>query len=389
MWRRFVPRCMRAYECAYDEPVVVKDDLYYGNLAFECEKDTMVHVYVVMEPIGRIVQNIEQMPCLVDGPLVEELFADQQMHIRATGQVSMLSSLTVVRIVATADATDANAVALTLLADRDGYSRLEVLRRICIFAEQFANTLIPIVMCNASSPSEASDRGYFREYNLVELMQSAFPGYLKTAASVRPPYISLSALKVRVQTSPIFNTPLFWKQVIELNEHLRATATTHFLEKHILECEKHACPCYLGLFGKFEWLYMAEHAVQTGTMPLMPLMPQINVGSVGKGQGHSQRASLPPRLRQAVWEKHLPNKDKLTGECFVCESVISFRDMEAAHIVAHALGGPTHLDNLMPTCRTCNRDMGIMNLFEYKGIYGNLVRGVGVGAGAGATAMSP
>jgi hypothetical protein len=37
--------------------------------------------------------------------------------------------------------------------------------------------------------------------------------------------------------------------------------------------------------------------------------------------------------------------------------------------------------------------MGIMNLFEYKGIYGNLVRGVGVGAGAGAgagaTAMSP
>jgi hypothetical protein len=48
--------------------------------------------------------------------------------------------------------------------------------------------------------------------------------------------------------------------------------------------------------------------------------------------------------RQAVWEKHLPNKDKLTGE-----SVISFRDMEAAHIVTHALCGPTHLDNLMPT----------------------------------------
>ncbi len=40
--------------------------------------------------------------------------------------------------------------------------------------------------------------------------------------------------------------------------------------------------------------------------------------------------------------------------------------MECGHIVAHALGGEITFNNLQPTCKTCNRDMGVMNLNEYK-----------------------
>jgi 5-methylcytosine-specific restriction endonuclease McrA len=40
--------------------------------------------------------------------------------------------------------------------------------------------------------------------------------------------------------------------------------------------------------------------------------------------------------------------------------------MECGHIIAHALGGNALLDNLMPVCKSCNRDMGTMNLEEYK-----------------------
>jgi len=56
----------------------------------------------------------------------------------------------------------------------------------------------------------------------------------------------------------------------------------------------------------------------------------------------------------------------MNGKCYVCDKKIDFRDMECGHIVAHALGGEITFNNLQPTCKTCNRDMGVMNLNEYK-----------------------
>jgi 5-methylcytosine-specific restriction endonuclease McrA len=58
----------------------------------------------------------------------------------------------------------------------------------------------------------------------------------------------------------------------------------------------------------------------------------------------------------------------MTGKCYVCENTLDYDNMECSHIIAHALGGDISLDNLQPCCKSCNRDMGIMNLYEYKNL---------------------
>ena len=42
--------------------------------------------------------------------------------------------------------------------------------------------------------------------------------------------------------------------------------------------------------------------------------------------------------------------------------------MERGHIVPFAQCGSADLENLEPVCKTCNRDMGVMNLHEYKNL---------------------
>ena len=58
----------------------------------------------------------------------------------------------------------------------------------------------------------------------------------------------------------------------------------------------------------------------------------------------------------------------MTGKCYVCENILDYDNMECSHVIAHALGGDISLDNLQPCCKSCNRDMGIMNLYEYKNL---------------------
>jgi 5-methylcytosine-specific restriction endonuclease McrA len=78
----------------------------------------------------------------------------------------------------------------------------------------------------------------------------------------------------------------------------------------------------------------------------------------------NDRKTIPYELKKKVWNKY--NNNEMNGKCYVCDKKIDFRDMECGHIVAHALGGEITFNNLQPTCKTCNRDMGVMNLNEYK-----------------------
>jgi len=67
------------------------------------------------------------------------------------------------------------------------------------------------------------------------------------------------------------------------------------------------------------------------------------------------------KLRNQVFEKC---ED---GLCAICkETEISLEDFESGHIRARARGGLTALDNLLPMCMTCNREMGIRNAYEFQ-----------------------
>ena len=75
---------------------------------------------------------------------------------------------------------------------------------------------------------------------------------------------------------------------------------------------------------------------------------------------------IPPKLRKQVWEFYSLNPKNTTNPCFVCQDKINVWDFECGHVQSHAEGGPISLENLRPICGSCNKSMGVTNLFEYK-----------------------
>lgn len=127
--------------------------------------------------------------------------------------------------------------------------------------------------------------------------------------------------------------------------------------KKIDQCEKKipSSPCFLGIWRKYEWLDLVDLMIFHGKDIDTLIFSDFTVKS---------RNKISIVLREKVWQKI--NSSGETGHCFTCEEGLDFKSMECAHIIAHSLNGPDTLENLMPTCKKCNRDCGVMNLFEYK-----------------------
>jgi len=79
------------------------------------------------------------------------------------------------------------------------------------------------------------------------------------------------------------------------------------------------------------------------------------------------RKAIPPQLREQVWMRD--NGDAFKGMCFVCQTAITFTQMEVGHIIPVSVGGSNTIDNLKSICSSCNKSMGTMNLFDYKKNY--------------------
>ena len=77
-----------------------------------------------------------------------------------------------------------------------------------------------------------------------------------------------------------------------------------------------------------------------------------------------KREQLPKTVRNALWINYYD--DRRVGMCQCCKrEQISIGNFQAGHIIAHANGGKTTLDNLLPICTLCNLSMGTMNLNEF------------------------
>lgn len=133
--------------------------------------------------------------------------------------------------------------------------------------------------------------------------------------------------------------------------------------------EAESC-CYLGAFRRFEWLDVCVFSMKNGNKTVsrdtcwaLLLGCRSNVSS--KSNGATTRIRIPQSIRKLVWGKvNAPHA--FLGNCHTCNQQLSFENMECGHVVAHALGGTTEINNLMPVCKTCNMDMGIQNMETYR-----------------------
>lgn len=77
-----------------------------------------------------------------------------------------------------------------------------------------------------------------------------------------------------------------------------------------------------------------------------------------KTRGKKKRMSIPPKIKTAVYAK-------TGGHCYLCGKAITISEMHVDHRVSLKNGGGNELDNLWPTCKTCNMTKTFMNDDEY------------------------
>ena len=86
--------------------------------------------------------------------------------------------------------------------------------------------------------------------------------------------------------------------------------------------------------------------------------------SEGESTEIPKRENIPKCVRNALWINFF--KTEREGKCRCClRETISIGNFHAGHIKAHANGGSTSLDNLVPICMLCNTSMSKMNLNEF------------------------
>jgi len=221
---------------------------------------------------------------------------------------------------------------------------------------------------------------------LVERFARTFATYVKHhGGAVKCPNISLQDLKKHLLAREVgnklknANTSIddFWSILLNFNGYvgkdLKGKQLDASIKKRIDDCEAKShggAVCYLGIWRKFEWLDILLAHVENNES-FQVCCEKVCCSSTS-GMPSMKRKRVPAIVRLEVWKK-LNNNICDIGQCFVCEHDLLFQDMECGHIHAHALGGSDSVDNMMPVCKTCNRDMGIMHMLEYKTLVLNML----------------
>jgi 5-methylcytosine-specific restriction endonuclease McrA len=78
------------------------------------------------------------------------------------------------------------------------------------------------------------------------------------------------------------------------------------------------------------------------------------------------RKTVPKKTRKTLFDYYKDENGCVTCEAGCLKSLSFEDDWEASHVVSVHDGGGNELDNLRVCCQQCNRDMGTMNLYEYK-----------------------
>ena len=82
-----------------------------------------------------------------------------------------------------------------------------------------------------------------------------------------------------------------------------------------------------------------------------------------------KRKSFTPYERRQVWNQWIGQFHLIyESPCFIgaCGNKIYRDSFHMGHVVALAKGGSNHVDNLRPICETCNKTMGVENLYDFK-----------------------
>jgi len=361
----------------------------------------------------------------VDAAHVQAMVEDQRREFEAIGEFSLLQSLTVARVL-----QDGKVYVL------DGQHRVRCFLALRDLGYPVDAVIVPVVCYRVADRNELA--AYFNRINqnlpvhpldlrdgegdprvkfakaFVAWLQSTYGPYVKRpkqGAGVRCPHLSLESLKDEIAgridaCAESFDADGVLRgmcsAVVSFDADIRAIheeerdGLEETLRKRMDDCAKKVSAkqqrCYLGLFKKYEWFDACMECVRNAKDAAAVEVPRWMCKSLATTCGGgasvsncvSRREKISHVVRREVWAK-VNQRDFDAGKCYTCDADLRFGNMECGHVVAHAMGGRADVANLMPVCRTCNRDMGIQNLEDYRQ---RILRSVS-SAGGGDEAQQP
>lgn len=85
---------------------------------------------------------------------------------------------------------------------------------------------------------------------------------------------------------------------------------------------------------------------------------------IKKVRKKSNKRKIPKVKRELIWKRYIG--DCLESKCYCCDiTTISALNFECGHINAEINGGDESIENLRPICSSCNKGMGVKNMYEY------------------------
>jgi hypothetical protein len=346
----------------------------------ECPQEkTLVRI----EPIAKIVDYyIPKLQRLLNDDYVQRLCDDQIEEISKHGMPSALQSITCARF---------NSQMYTL----DGQHRIRMFKMLMEKGYDLSRTCIPVIVYNVDTLSEFAS--YYERINkhhpinplqlntsdwingkpFFDWFQKTFLKYMSSAKRCRCPHFNMEDMMNHFNTFDIMSKIRHIDEFIDCVTKLNAYIVAHRaviqnsqirndLSSSFEKClsKNSTNPCMLGVWRNYEWidlcLYVIEHSIN---------FSEINMGTFCK-----LRPKISQDLKITVWNKR--NKAKAEneesggeiyiGQCYCCDDELKFSNMECGHIIPHVKGGGIDIENLEPICKSCNTQMGIMNLHDFK-----------------------
>lgn len=201
-------------------------------------------------------------------------------------------------------------------------------------------------------------------------IKKTYSKYISTADHPRVPNINLDQLGRELKNRNIIDklnittVDELTALITDLNIWYRSRPLINFEEWglkdsiKLTDCmQKGEIPFYLGLYNNFEWL----ERIILHKRENIPYEEMIHYFS-----GSFKRVKINPKFRMEIWSKR--NGEVITGNCYVCQSPLTYNSFECGHIIPKCFNGPDTLENLEPICSQCNRSIGTMNLYDYKAL---------------------
>jgi hypothetical protein len=198
---------------------------------------------------------------------------------------------------------------------------------------------------------------------LITHIRTKYKSYVKPSENPRVPNMNLDKLERFLKEHHVVSKCIEKDlDVVEMLEKLNTFYNT-ILEQHSEKWHEWGVLQYqinlpdpklfFGLYKNYEWIsHLLRHIEEGIEYESFPHRSSICMERITK------------KLRKDLWRKYFGSERE--GVCLCCDDVIDEDNYHAGHIISRVKGGETKMENLKPICPTCNRDMMIENMDDYK-----------------------